>query len=86
MYGSAEVEYSEDAERIAFDTGDYAESEVWNVGAMLVGIYPNYYAEGDDFTIYYKTGVSEDACNSDTWHEYTGPFNSLGYVKVRVVK
>jgi hypothetical protein len=85
--GTAEVEFSGDAERIAFDAGEYKESIPFNVGAIIVGIYPNYYAVGDTFTIEYKTGVSSVTCESKpSWETYTIPFLSEGFVKVKVTK
>jgi hypothetical protein len=89
-YGNAEVEYfvdEGDAERISFQEGDYAISETFNVGIMKVDIFPNYYAgPGDSFTISYKTGYTIESCEESDWILHEGPFESLGYVKVKVQK
>ena len=81
--GTAAISGSGDTEIVTFDAGEYVESEVVNTGATTWSISQNSYRAGDSVTISYKTGDSVANCEADTWHTYSGAFESSGYVKIR---
>jgi hypothetical protein len=84
--GTGTIAASGDAERIILYPGQYMESEVRFTGGGWYRIIRDKYGllgSGSPL-LQYKTGTSEVDCNNDTWHNYTGPFVSEGYIKVRV--
>ncbi len=61
------------------------ESEVVITGSKYIELEQNHYNEaGDDVTLKYRHGSTEANCLADFWKIYSEPFNSLGYVQVRI--
>jgi hypothetical protein len=58
-------------------------SEVVEI-ACLVEIATNVYATGDSVAVFYRHGATEGACLDANWIAYTVPFDSLGYIQVRL--
>ncbi len=74
-----------DAEKLFFDTGEYMESETWNIGARRIKIQVDKYAIGSGSrSIQYKNGSTQALCEADAWHNYVSSFVCSGWVKVRV--
>jgi len=84
--GAIQGDAGTDAERIEFDNpGEYMISEVVNTGASVtVTLLQNEYLAGDDVNLDYRHGDSEANCEAAGWNDYVAPFESLGYVQVRV--
>jgi len=59
-------------------------SEVVHTGAANVLIDYNVYAAGDNINLDYRHGDSPANCEAAAWNDYAAPFESLGYVQVRV--
>lgn len=75
-----------DLEAIGLDSGEEKESDTWHVGSGNCYITTDKYASGGGSgSVQYKTGNSRVVCDADTWHAYTGPFNSLGWVRVKLL-
>lgn len=75
-----------DDERVALNEGEYEDSETWNLGIGTATVTLDKYGSGSGPTpdIYYKNGVSQAACDADTWHLYDTNFYCNGWAKVRV--
>jgi len=58
--------------------------EVWPTGTYTVEILQNVYGAGDDVDMDYRHGDSEANCLIAGWNNYTVPFESLGYVQIRM--
>jgi hypothetical protein len=87
--GSGEITGSGDEESIELHTGDILEMDVpWHICDRRKRIVLKYnkYRSGSPAVIKYKIGETLAECNLDTWHIYTGPFNHLGWIRVRVEK
>jgi len=71
---------------VTFEAGEYLESEIIQLLTQQVYIAVDQYntGSGDPITIKYKNGNSEANCNADTWNTYSVPFNSLGFIKIRM--
>jgi hypothetical protein len=82
--GTGTVENSGDTERLALGAGEYMESEVVNTSTRSIKLLQNTYSAGNTVTIKYRTGASESACRAAGWSTYTVPFDSTGYVQIRV--
>lgn len=82
--GTGEVTGSGDSESICLDAGEYMESELINTGTFTVELSQNVYASGDTVTIKYKTGATQADCLAASWTTYSTPFDSLGFVQVRI--
>jgi hypothetical protein len=82
--GTGSISGSGDAEVIDLQNTEYLESELVNTGSTTVQLLQNVYDSGDSGALYYKTGSDVAACQADSWHAYSAPFVSLGYVQVRV--
>ena len=82
--GTGEISGAGDAETICLSVGEYMESEVIVTGTLTVELLQNNYAAGDDVLLRYRHGASEAACLAASWTNYTGVFDSLGYVQVRL--
>lgn len=82
--GTGTIENSGDTERLALNTTEYMESEVVNTGIHTIILIQNNYAAGDSVLIKYRHGVDEAACLAATFNDYISPFDSLGFVQVRV--
>jgi hypothetical protein len=84
--GTGAISGSGDSEVITLDDGEYMESEIVNIGVKDIEILIDDYGAGSGpaETVQYKDGATEAACEADSWHNYTVPFRSAGYVKVRV--
>lgn len=83
--GSGYIAGVGDAEKLYFELGEYMESETWNCGARRIKILIDKYGAGAGAsTLQYKDGATQVACDADSWHNYTLPFVSSGWVKVRI--
>jgi hypothetical protein len=75
----------EDNEKLAMNAGEYMESEMVHCGIGLVTLGVNQYdITGDAATISYKQGATPTACEADTWHVYSAPFECAGYCMIKV--
>jgi hypothetical protein len=82
--GTIENPGSSDTERLALDAGEYMISEVVHTDATKVKIEYNVYSSGDTINLDYRHGESPVACETAEWQDYTGSFDSLGYLQIRV--
>ncbi len=82
--GTASIENAADAERLAFNAGEYMESEVVETGTSTVELLQNNYQAGDTVLLRYRDGATEAACLAASWTNYTVPFDSAGFVQVRL--
>lgn len=82
--GTGDIERAGDDEQIALASGEYMESEVVNTGANLYEIDQNVYQAGDDVTVKFRHGATEAACLAAAFGAYVAPFDSLGFVQIRL--
>lgn len=82
--GTGDIERSHDDEQLATSSGEYMESEIVETGAGLYEIDQNYYKAGDNVTLKYKHGATQAACDAAEFGAYSAPFDSLGFVQIRV--
>jgi hypothetical protein len=83
--GTADIEGSGDAERLAFEVGENEASESRYIGTGQKSITTNKYGTGKgNVTIEYATAATKADCDSAGWTAYSGPFSSSGWVKVRL--
>lgn len=82
--GTGVISGSGDAETICLNEGEYMESNVVNTGTRTVELLQNNYAAGDTIILKFRHGNSEANCLTASWSVYTVPFDSLGYVQVRI--
>jgi hypothetical protein len=73
-----------DTERLEIEPGENMVSDVWNTGVWTVEIAYNVYAAGDTVTVKYRTDADPVDILALGWTDYTVPFESLGYVQVRL--
>jgi len=75
-------------EKVTLESGQYWTSSVVRTGANMVQfVYGKYrVGSGTAGTFQYKTGVDKATCLADTWHDYTGPFQSSGWVQLMAIK
>lgn len=60
-------------------------SEVVDTDVKTVELDQNHYdITGDNVTLMYRHGATQEACEAAEWEDYTVPFLSLGYVQVRI--
>jgi len=60
------------------------ESNIIETGALKARLTLNKYAGGDGVLIKYKTAATFGGIAGASWLDYSVPFDSLGYVQVRV--
>jgi hypothetical protein len=60
------------------------QSEVVNTGLGTWLIAQNYYQAGDSVNLKYRTGNSVANCQAAELLDYSVPFESLGYVQIRI--
>lgn len=83
--GTADISGAGDTEIVTFYAGDYEESETWNIGAGRIKILTDKYRSGSgSLVISYKSGDSKVNCESDSWHVYSAPFTTTGWIKIRI--
>ena len=82
--GTGAISGSGDSEVAELDPGEYMESEVVNTGVVDVALFQNLYAAGDNVTLKYRHGATQEDCEAAGWSAYSGQFTSLGYVQVRI--
>ena len=84
--GTGEASGSGNNEIITLDSGENMESEVINIGDNKVEILIDEYQTGSGPApvIKYKDGNSVSNCNADSWNIYSVPFDSTGFVKIRI--
>jgi len=76
---------SGDAEKVSLEDGEYWEAPTKFIGAGSFAIELNKY-QGESatgFTVKYKTGATQAACNAAEWTEGTS-FESTGWGKIRI--
>jgi hypothetical protein len=73
-----------DTERLALEASEYMISEVVDTGAVSILIDYNVYSAGDTIDLDYRHGATVAACEGAAWNDYVGPFDSLGFIQVRV--
>ena len=82
--GTIENPGTADTERLALNASEYMISELVHSGAIRVKIEYNVYDAGDTINLDYRHGATPEDCTSAGWNDYTGSFESLGYLQVRV--
>lgn len=86
--GTGAISGAGDPELIGLQTGEYMESQDWYLGPCIFNsarLRQNVYdPTGDDVTLKYKTAATLAALPGTGWSAYTGPFQSLGWVKIRI--
>jgi hypothetical protein len=83
--GTGAILNAGDAEQLELEAGEYMESEMVDTGAVTVQLLQNEYdVSGDDVTLRYRHGATPNACAAAAWNLYADPFESLGYVELRV--
>jgi hypothetical protein len=84
--GDATATGSGDAEKLRFKSGEYRETEdIDTSGTPVVIIQKDKYQSGSGtITVKYKTAATQGGLTSESWSTYTVPFESSGWVKVRV--
>lgn len=82
--GTGTIENTNDTERLVLNSTEYMESEVVITSTLTVTLLQNNYNPGDTITLQYRHGATEAACLAASWNTYSAPFDSLGYVQVRV--
>jgi hypothetical protein len=83
--GTADIENSGDDERLVFEVGEEESSECRYIGTGQKTIKLNQYQSGKGSpTIEYATAATKADCVSSGWTAYSGSFNCLGWVKVRL--
>ena len=82
------IDGSGDYEKVTLGSGNYWTSHIVRTGANMVKfVYGKYrIGSGSPGTFQFKTGSSKATCDADTWHDYTGPFQSSGWVQLRALK
>lgn len=82
--GTGSISGSGDAEKMTLSAGQYMNSEVVITGTVFVKLETGKYQAGDSVTIKYRHGDSEAACLAASFQTYSSPFDSLGYVQMRL--
>jgi hypothetical protein len=82
--GTGTIENSGDAERLRLDAGEYMESEIVITGTVVVELLQNNYQAGDTVTLQYRHGADDTDCLAAAYQNYIAPFESLGYVQIKV--
>ena len=82
--GTIENPGDADIERIALDDGESMTSNLVHTGAASVLIDYNVYEDGDTIYLEYRHADTPAGVAGAGWQEYLAPFESLGYVQVRV--
>ena len=83
--GTGSISGAGDAEIISLDAGENMVSEVVQTDAKRCQVLQNEYdPTGDDVTLEYRRGASEALCLAAGWTSYTVPFESDGYVQIRI--
>jgi hypothetical protein len=82
--GSGEITGTGDTERIELNEGEYMESEVVDTSTMMVELDQNFYNSGNDVLLKYRHAATYEDCIAASYSTYTEPFESLGYVQIRI--
>ena len=83
--GTGSVEGTGDDERLILGTGEYWEYPTWYLGVGMARITKNKYKSGSGtIIVYYRTAGNKIATELLGWTEYTGDFESAGWVGIRV--
>jgi len=59
-------------------------SEIVYTDTCIITLLQNEYLDGDDVNLDWRTGNSEAACEADDWNDYVAPFESEGFVQVKI--
>lgn len=65
-------------------SGNYMESEIVETEIVTVTLLQNTYRSGDTIILRYRHGATPEDCAVAGWNTYTVPFESLGFVQIRV--
>ena len=65
-------------------SGDYLESEIVYMGTDAMEILLNEYQGGDSITLKYRHADTPEGVLVASWLDYSGSFDSLGYVQARI--
>lgn len=82
--GTGSIAGTGDTERLEMQSGQTMESEVVYTGEVPVTLLQNVYSAGDIVTLRYRHGATEAACLAASWTGYVSPFNSAGFVQIRL--
>jgi len=82
--GTGAITGAVDAERLELNAGEYMESDLVITAITHIQLTKNKYQAGDPVLMRYRTGATDAACLLAAWTDYTVPFDSLGYVQIRV--
>lgn len=83
--GTGSIEDAGNAEKICLEAGQSMTSEVVITATQTVVLLQNSYdVTGDNVLMEYRHGNSEAACLAAAWNTYVAPFDSLGYVQIRL--
>lgn len=83
-FGTGVIENSGDTERVGLEMGQHMESEIVDTGINTITLLQNNYAAGDTGILKYRTAAAEVDVYSASWQIYSSPFESLGYVQLRL--
>lgn len=78
------IENAGDAERLAFELGQYMISEIVSTGTEAIILDYNVYQAGNNVSVEYRHGATPNDCVDAAWESYIGSFVSLGYVQIRL--
>ena len=83
--GTGAIAGAGDAEVLELQSGENMVSEVVYTDTYQVTLLQNEYDEtGDDVDMDYRHGATEAACEVAGWNDYATPFESLGYIQIRM--
>lgn len=82
--GTGAITGAGDDERIELESGEYMESEIVHTGEYTVELLQNNYKVGNDVQLRYRHADSQANCLLAGWQDYAAPFDSDGYVQIRL--
>lgn len=82
--GTGNISGAGDSETMCVTPIQYMESEIIQTNPVSIELLINNYQAGDTATIKYRTGATGASCQGASWISYTVPFESLGFVQVRI--
>jgi hypothetical protein len=82
--GTGTIENTGNSERIVLEAGESMTSEIVETNTGEWEALQGEYQEADTVLLEYRTGNSEANCESASFATYTTPFESLGFVQLRI--
>jgi hypothetical protein len=84
--GTGAISGEDDEEKISLEGGQYMETDdVVHTGLVTVTIQKNKYGTGDALVnLKWRRGATVEETMLAEWNVYSAPFESTGYVQVRV--